>query len=73
VRGRECTRWHLHGSSRAPACLGHPEGAQVSLAEPNAAVTRVDGLSVPGGYAFRLEVSGPSHTVTVDHTVPVYR
>lgn len=58
--------------SYAWSIISHPEGAQVSLAEPNAAVTRVDGLTVPGDYVFRLEITDPTHTVTVDHTVPVY-
>ncbi len=30
------------------------------------------GMTQPGDYVFRVQVSDPTHTVSVDHTVPVY-
>jgi len=49
-----------------------PAGASARLEKPNEAACRVMGLTVPGDYVFRLEVSDGQHTVAVDHTVPVY-
>jgi hypothetical protein len=42
------------------------------LEKPGEQACQVTGLTVPGDYVFRLAVSDPTHTVTVDHTVPVY-
>jgi len=44
----------------------------VTLERPEESGCRVSGMTIPGGYVFRLDVSDPTHTVTVYHTVPVY-
>jgi hypothetical protein len=49
-----------------------PPGAAPVLEKPAEQACEVTGLTVPGDYVFRLAVSDPTHTVTVDHTVPVY-
>ncbi len=49
-----------------------PQGASAVLETPGEGGCKVTGMTVPGDHIFRLEVSDPTHTVTVDHTVPVY-
>lgn len=53
--------------------VSQPEDAAAALETPQNASCRATGMTVPGDYAFRVEVSDPSHTVAADHTVPVYR
>jgi hypothetical protein len=53
--------------------LSQPAGAAAALQTPEEAACRVTGMIRPGDYVFRLQVSDPTHTVTVEHTVPVYR
>lgn len=53
--------------------LTQPQGASPRLESPRKKACPVGGMTVPGDYVFRLEVSDPAHTVSVDHTVPVYR
>ena len=49
-----------------------PEGAEPQLETPDKPACKVAGMTVPGDYVFRLEVSDPTHTVSVEHVVPVY-
>ncbi len=49
-----------------------PPAASVTLHNPAEAACRVTGMTVPGDYVFRLQVSDPTHTVSIEHTVPVY-
>ena len=50
-----------------------PAGAAAQLEKaPDKAECKVKGMTVPGDYVFRLDVSDPTHTVSVEHTVPVY-
>ena len=49
-----------------------PDGASPVLETPDDIKCRVTGMTVAGDYVFRLTASDPTHTVTVDHTVPVY-
>jgi O-glycosyl hydrolase len=51
---------------------GQPDGANVSLTTPGAAVTSATGLSVPGEYVFTVAVSDGSHTVTRNVVLHVY-
>ena len=50
-----------------------PRGARAQLETPNEAGCKVNGMTAPGEYVFRLQISDPTHTVSVDHSVPVYR
>jgi len=52
--------------------LSQPAGADARLETPEEAACRVTNMTVPGDYVFRLQVSDPTHTVAVEHTVPVY-
>jgi len=49
-----------------------PEGASAALLTPDKQACKAQGMTVAGDYVFRLQVSDPTHTVAVDHTVPVY-
>jgi len=49
-----------------------PEGAAARLETPNQAACKVTGMTRPGDYVFRLEISDPVNKVSVEHTVPVY-
>ncbi len=49
-----------------------PDGANAALATPTEAGCAVTGLTVPGEYVFRFELSDPTHTVAEELTVPVY-
>jgi hypothetical protein len=49
-----------------------PRGVALALETPDEAACKVTGLTVPGDYVFRLELSDPDHTVAMEHTVPVY-
>jgi len=51
---------------------GQPQGAQVTLAQPDAATTRVDALTVPGEYVFQARVSDRTHQVTRQVLVKVF-
>jgi len=53
--------------------VSRPEGASAALETPDKGACKVTGMTVPGDYVFRVEVSDPTHTVAADHTVPVYR
>jgi hypothetical protein len=50
-----------------------PPGAAPALDTPAEPACQVSGLNIPGDYVFHLEVSDPTHTVSIEHTVPVYR
>jgi O-glycosyl hydrolase len=52
--------------------VSQPPGAAATLETADKPGCRVTGMSVPGDYVFRVAVSDPTHTVAVDHTVPVY-
>ena len=49
-----------------------PVRAAAQLKTPTESPCRVEGMTVAGDYVFRLEISDPTHTVAVEHTVPVY-
>ncbi|MGQ9731266.1 MAG: hypothetical protein ACUVX8_08305 [Candidatus Zipacnadales bacterium] len=49
-----------------------PAGAAATLETPDQPACKVTGMTVAGDYVFRLELSDPTHTVSVEHTVPVY-
>jgi hypothetical protein len=49
-----------------------PEGASARLESADKAACKVTGMTVAGDYVFGLRLSDPTHTVTVEHTVPVY-
>jgi len=49
-----------------------PQGANALLATPTEDSCEVTGLTVPGDYVFRFELSDPTHTVAEELTVPVY-
>ena len=49
-----------------------PKGGAAHLETPDKATCKVSGMTVPGDYVFRLDVSDPANTVSVEHTVPVY-
>ena len=49
-----------------------PNGAAAQLETPEKPACKVTGMTVPGDYVFRLDVSDPANTVSVEHTVPVY-
>jgi len=49
-----------------------PNGAAAHLETPDKAACKATGMTRPGMYVFRLEVSDPANTVSVEHTVPVY-
>ena len=49
-----------------------PDGGAAHLETPDKAACKVTGMTVPGDYVFRLDVSDPANTVSVEHTVPVY-
>lgn len=52
--------------------VAQPPGASAALETPGQPGCKVTGMTVPGDYVFRLAVADGTHTVTVDHTVPVY-
>jgi len=54
------------------AVVRQPEGAAAQLETPDKAACKVTGMTVPGNYVFRLDVSDPANSVSVEHTVPVY-
>lgn len=54
------------------AVVRQPEGAAAHLETPNQAACKVTGMTRPGDYVFRLEISDPANNVAVEHTVPVY-
>jgi hypothetical protein len=49
-----------------------PEGAAAHLETPDKVPCKVTGMTVAGDYVFRFAVSDSTHTVSVEHTVPVY-
>lgn len=49
-----------------------PEGAAAVLETPLQPACKVTGMTLPGDYVFRVEVSDPTHTVPLELTVPVY-
>jgi hypothetical protein len=49
-----------------------PAGAAAALETPEKQACKVTGMTTPGDYVFRLDLSDPTHTVSVEHTVPVY-
>lgn len=49
-----------------------PPGAAATLANPTAGRCPVSNMKVPGDYVFKFEVSDPTHTVSVQHTVTVF-
>jgi len=52
--------------------VSQPQGANTALATPTQGKCAVTGLTVPGNYVFRFELSDPTHTVAEELTVPVY-
>ncbi len=50
-----------------------PPGANALLETPGEQKCQVTGLTVPGDYVFRFELSDPTHTVAEELTVPVTR
>jgi hypothetical protein len=52
--------------------VSQPAGAAVTLANPTAGRCPVSNMKVPGDYVFKFEVSDPTHTVSVQHTVTVF-
>jgi hypothetical protein len=52
--------------------LSQPVGAAVLLATPTAAACSVTNMTVAGDYAFQIELSDSSHTVSQKLTVTVY-
>ncbi|NPV46752.1 MAG: hypothetical protein HPY69_07325 [Armatimonadetes bacterium] len=66
--------WDVEGDPTAFrwSVVQQPRGATATLETPNKAECKVTGMTVPGEYRFRVQVSDPAHTVEVVHTVPVY-
>ncbi|MGB2822803.1 MAG: hypothetical protein WBF17_17595 [Phycisphaerae bacterium] len=54
------------------AVARQPDGAAAHLETPDKAACKVTGMTRPGDYVFRLEISDPANKVAVEHTVPVY-
>ncbi len=52
--------------------VSQPQGANAVLATPADGKYEVTGLTVPGDYVVRFELSDPTHTVAEELTVPVY-
>ncbi|OPZ86105.1 MAG: hypothetical protein BWY76_01098 [bacterium ADurb.Bin429] len=49
-----------------------PAGAATRLETPDKSECKVMGMTLPGDYVFRMEISDPANTVSHEHTVPVY-
>ena len=49
-----------------------PARARVGLETPGESACKVTGMTVPGDYVFRLDISDAEHVVAIEHTVPVY-
>ena len=49
-----------------------PDGAAAHLETPDQGACKVTGMTRPGDYMFRLEISDPLNRVSVEHMVPVY-
>ncbi|MGD9496987.1 MAG: hypothetical protein AB7Y46_11870 [Armatimonadota bacterium] len=59
--------------TRRWSVVRQPQGAKAVLAAPTEDACEVSGLTVPGDYVFRFELSDPTHTVAEELTVPVYQ
>jgi O-glycosyl hydrolase len=66
--------WDLEGDPLAYrwSAVSQPPGSKISLANPSTGNCAASGMTAPGDYVFRFEVSDPTHTVSEELTVPVY-